>query len=89
MCWSWFYKAVNPHPRKANHLSLATGDMVYAWIAIEYSYKTGQKYELKFLCELGWFLQRQSHLIMILILIFDLCITISIMDIANRYTLIE
>ena len=32
------------------------------WIAIEYSYKLGQKNEFKFLCELGWFLQRQSHL---------------------------
>ena len=31
------------------------------WIAIEYSYKLGQKYEFKFLCELGWFSQRQSH----------------------------
>ena len=34
------------------------------WIAIEYSYKLGQKYKLKFLCEHGWFLQRQSHITM-------------------------
>ena len=33
------------------------------WIAIEYSYKLGQKSEFKFWCELGWFLQRQSHII--------------------------
>ena len=33
-----------------------------AWIAIEYSYKLGQKKEFKFLCELGWFLQIQSHI---------------------------
>ena len=33
------------------------------WIAIEYSYKLGQKNEFKFWCELGWFLQRQSHLL--------------------------
>ena len=32
------------------------------WIAIEYSYKLGQKKEFKFWCELGWFLQRQSHM---------------------------
>ena len=32
------------------------------WIAIEYSYKLGQKNEFKFLCELGWFSQRQSHI---------------------------
>ena len=28
MCWSWFYKAANPPLRKADHLSLAIGDMV-------------------------------------------------------------
>ena len=28
MCRSWFYKVVNPPYRKADHLSLATGDMV-------------------------------------------------------------
>ena len=32
------------------------------WIAIEYSYKLSQKSEFKFWCELGWFLQRQSHI---------------------------
>ena len=32
------------------------------WIAIEYSYKLGQKKEFKFLCELGWFSQIQSHI---------------------------
>ena len=35
------------------------------WMAIEYSYKLiklGQKNEFKFLCKLGWFLQRQSHI---------------------------
>ena len=57
MCRSWFYKAANPPLRKADHLSLAIGDM-----AIEYSYKLGQTNEFKFLCEHGWFLQRQSHI---------------------------
>ena len=33
------------------------------WIAIEYSYKLGQKSEFKFWCELGWFLQRQSQFV--------------------------
>ena len=33
------------------------------WIAIEYSYKLSQKSEFKFWCELGWFLQRQSHMV--------------------------
>ena len=33
------------------------------WIAIEYSYKLGQKNEFEFLCELGWFSQRQSHMV--------------------------
>ena len=28
MCRLWFYNAVNPSLRKADHLSLATGDMV-------------------------------------------------------------
>ena len=32
------------------------------WIAIEYSYKLGKKKEFKFLCELGWFSQIQSHI---------------------------
>ena len=33
------------------------------WIAIEYSYKLGQESEFKFWCELGWFSQRQSHIV--------------------------
>ena len=33
------------------------------WIAIEYSYKLGQKKEFKFLCVPGWFSQIQSHII--------------------------
>ena len=37
------------------------------WIAIEYRYMLGQKSEFKFWCELGWFLQRQSHIVTILI----------------------
>ena len=32
------------------------------WIAIEYSYKLGQKKEFKFLCVTGWFSQIQSHI---------------------------
>ena len=52
-------KAVNPSLRKADHLSLAIADMVCAWIAIEYSYKLGQKMNL---CKHVWFLQRQSHI---------------------------
>ena len=41
---------------------LETGLRKYGvWIAIECSYKLGQKHEFKFLCKLGWFLQRQSH----------------------------
>ena len=32
------------------------------WIAIEYSYKLGQKKEFKFLCVPGWFSQIQSHM---------------------------
>ena len=35
------------------------------WIAIEYSYKLGQKSEFKFWCELGWFLQRQSQITLV------------------------
>ena len=31
-------------------------------IAIEYSFKLGQKHEFKFLCKHGWFLQRQSRI---------------------------
>ena len=60
MCPSWFYKAVNPPLRKADHFE--SGHRRNAvWIAIEYSYKLGQKNEFKFLCELGWF-SRQSHI---------------------------
>ena len=65
MCWSWFYKAVNPLLRKADHLSLAIGDMVCGQllsIAISWA-----KNEFKFLCELGWILQRQSHLLIMYI----------------------
>ena len=32
------------------------------WIAIEYSYKLGQKKEFKFLCVPGWFSQIRSHI---------------------------
>ena len=32
------------------------------WIAIEYSYKLGQKKEFKFLCVTGWFSQIRSHI---------------------------
>ena len=37
------------------------------WIAIEYSYKLGQKKEFKFLCVPGWFSQIQSHFIIYII----------------------
>ena len=40
------------------------------WIAIEYSYKLGRKKEFKFLCELGWFSQIQSHNIVTCIYIY-------------------
>ena len=49
-------------PQKSRPLE--SGNRRHAvWIAIEYSYKLGQKNEFKFWCELGWFLQRQSHII--------------------------
>ena len=32
------------------------------WIAIEYSYKLGQKKEFKFLCVTGWFSQIRSQI---------------------------
>ena len=32
------------------------------WIAIEYSYKLGQKNQFKFLCELGWFSQSVTYM---------------------------
>ena len=48
-------------PQKSRPLE--SGNRRHAvWIAIEYSYKLGQKNEFKFWCELGWFLQRQSHI---------------------------
>ena len=61
MCRSWFYKAVNPPLRKADRLSLAIGDVLCGYllsIAISWA-----KNEFKFLCELGWFSQRQSHIL--------------------------
>ena len=52
-------------PQKSRPLE--SGNRRHAvWIAIEYSYKLGQKNEFKFWCELGWFLQRQSHIVLIL-----------------------
>ena len=49
-------------PQKSRPLE--SGNRRHAvWIAIKYSYKLGQKNEFKFWCELGWFLQRQSHII--------------------------
>ena len=49
-------------PQKSRPLE--SGNRRHAvWIAIEYSYKLGQKNEFKFWCELGWFLQRQSQMI--------------------------
>ena len=51
----------SPHDQKSRPLE--SGHRRHAvWIAIEYSYKLGQKKEFKFWCELGWFLQRQSHI---------------------------
>ena len=48
-------------PQKSRPLE--SGNRRHAvWIAIEYSYKLGQKNKFKFWCELGWFLQRQSHI---------------------------
>ena len=38
------------------------------WIAIEYSYKLGQKKEFKFLCVTGWFSQIRSHIAIWLII---------------------
>ena len=50
-------------PQKSRPLE--SGNRRHAvWIAIEYSYKLGQKNEFKFWCELGWFLQRQSQLLL-------------------------
>ena len=61
-CRSWLYKAVNPPLRKADRLSLAIGVMLCGSLLSIASYKLGQKSEFKFWCELGWFLQRQSHI---------------------------
>ena len=56
-----FYKAVNPPLRKADQPE--SGHRRHGvWIAIEYSYKLGQKKEFKFLCVTGWFSQSQSHI---------------------------
>ena len=67
MCRSWFYKAVNPpqksRPPESGHKRHGV------WIAIEYSYKLGQKKEFKFLCELGWFSQIQSHMFSCILII--------------------
>ena len=49
-------------PQKSRPWPLESGHRRHGvWIAIEYSYKLGQKNEFKFLCVLGWFSQRQSH----------------------------
>ena len=64
MCQSWLYRAAYPPLRKADHLSLAIGNICTVRIAVEYSYKLGQKNKLKFLCVHGWFLQSQSHISM-------------------------
>ena len=63
MCRSCFYKAPNTPLRKADHLSLAIGDMVCVYVAIECSYKLDQKNEFKFLCELCTFLQIWSQFV--------------------------
>ena len=61
MCWSWFYKAVNPPFRKADDLSLAIGEVLCARIAIEYkNYKLGQKMNLNFCANMVGFC-RDSH----------------------------
>ena len=58
-------------PQKSRPLE--SGNRRHAvWIAIEYSYKLGQKNEFKFWCELGWFLQRQSHIIYVLKILLDI-----------------
>ena len=48
MCRSWFYKVVNPPPRKADPLSLAMGDMHAVQVANVCSYKLGLKNEFQF-----------------------------------------
>ena len=62
MCRSCFYKTPNPPLRKADHLGLAIGDMVFGLLLGIAIIMLGQKNEFKFQCELGWFLQRQSHI---------------------------
>ena len=42
------------------------------WIAIEYSYKLGQKKEFKFLCVTGWFSQIRSHIPNLLSIIYNI-----------------
>ena len=61
MCQSWFYKAANPPLRKADNLSLAIGDIVCGWIAIEYSYKVGHKMNINFCANMAGFC-RDSHI---------------------------
>ena len=57
-------------PQKSRPLE--SGNRSHAvWIAIEYSYKLGQKNEFKFWCELGWFLQRQSQIFSIIIVYYS------------------
>ena len=56
MCRSWFLQGCKSSPQEKQTRRHAV------WIAIEYSYKLGQKIKLKFLCEHGWFLQKQSHI---------------------------
>ena len=49
-------------PQKSRPLE--SGNRRHAvWIAIEYSYKLGQKNEFKFWCKLGWFLQTVTYAI--------------------------
>ena len=56
MCQLCFYKVVNPPLRKADHLSVATGDMVCS-----YSYKLGQKMNLNFCANMVGFC-RDCHI---------------------------
>ena len=43
------------------------------WIAIEYSYKLGQKKEFKFLCVTGWFSRIRSHKVIVYSIVYSLC----------------
>ena len=56
MCQSWFYKVVNPPPRKADHLSLATGDVVCGYIYISWA----KSMNLNFCANMAGFC-RDSH----------------------------